>query len=138
MASEPTDALASHHADAWRPLRHVRLATGHALQTWDTGKLSAGRSAIGYELRDSANAPIFHGADFKPSPLRADDSDAALRALLTFLTLRPGDTDPEYFADYTERQQAFCQSDDCELLALLYSEGGDGEFEELDDDPGGA
>src|SRR5690606_34951874 len=41
--------------DPWpEPLRHVRLDTGHVLRTWDTGKLSAGRTCLGYELRDAA------------------------------------------------------------------------------------
>ena len=80
------------------------------------------RTRIGYEFRDPSGAVLFHGDDFGPSPMHADDSDATLRALLGFLTLRPGDTDREYFAHYTPRQRAFAESDECQLLQFVYSE----------------
>jgi hypothetical protein len=88
------------------------------------------RTRIGYELAGPDGAPIFRGTDFRPSPLWAIDSDDALRALLGFLTLRPGDTDREYFADYTAGQRAFAESADCEYLAFLYSDG-EGEFADV-------
>lgn len=49
--------------------------------------------------------------DFHASPCHAIDSDEPLRSLLGFLTLRPGDTDSEYFANYTPRQWEFVNSD---------------------------
>lgn len=52
-------------------------------------------------------AVVFEGGDFEPSPLDAEDSDAATGALLGFLSLRPGDTDAEYFAQYTPAQLTF-------------------------------
>ena len=120
-------------------LRHVRLASGHTLRTWDTGRLRNGRTCIGYELRDLAGAVLFRGEDFGPSPMHADDSDETLRALIGFLTLRPGDTDREYFADYTPAQLAFARSSTCELLQFIYSDdpsvvGSDnaGTFEDVD------
>lgn len=60
---------------------------------------------------------IFQGADFQPSPMHAADSDAALLALLGFLTLRPGDTDSECFDKYTPAQMAWAQSSECESLS---------------------
>lgn len=114
------------------PLRHVRLDTGHTLRTWDTGKLSAGRTCVGYELCDPIGQGIFRGVDFRPSPLHADDSDETLRALCGFLFLRPGDTDAEYFASYSDRQRQFAESSDCELLAYLYSDEGPGQFAEVE------
>lgn len=123
--------------DPWpEPLRHVRLDTGHALRTWDSGRTRDGRTCIKYELRDPAGEVLFAGDDFRPSPMHADDADATLRALCGFLFLRPGDTDAEYFADYTARQRAFAASSDCERLAFLYSEEGEGTFAELDDADG--
>lgn len=74
---------------------------------------SCGRERLGYRLaaRDGdRSAVVFEGADFGPSPLHAHDSDEAVGALLTFLTLRPGDTDPGYFAGYTPAQRAFCDA----------------------------
>ena len=125
--------------DPWpEPLRRVRLETGHTLRTWDTGRTAGGgmmaRTRIGYELCGPDGARIFRGTDFRGSPLHADDSDDALRALLGFLTLRPGDTDREYFDGYTPAQRAFAESSDCELLAFLYSDDGDGEFADVDAD----
>ena len=53
---------------------------------------------------------LFQGSDFACSPLHAADSDAAVAAILEFLTLRPGDTDAEYFEHYTQAQLAFCEN----------------------------
>jgi hypothetical protein len=115
-------------------LRHVRLATGHVLRTWDTGRTdSRGQTRIGYALADAGGDVLFRGRDFCASPLHADDSDASVRALLGFLTLRPGDTDREYFDGYTAAQRAFAESGDCELLAFLYSEEGPGTFQDCED-----
>lgn len=130
MASKPTGAAAPFHAhaahDAFDSLRHVRLESGHTLRTWDTGRTRGTgmmtRTRIGYELRDPSGAVLFSGDDFGPSPMHADDSDVTLRGLLGFLTLRPGDTDAEYFADYTPAQLAFATSDAAQLLAFIYSD----------------
>ena len=65
---------------------------------------------IGYTLRQHEHgktAVIFSGKDFRPSPLHAWDADATVAGLMTFLTLRPGDTDADYFATYTPAQLAF-------------------------------
>jgi len=123
------------------PLRHVRLETGHTLRTWNTGRTrGAGmmtRTRIGCELAGPDGSVLFRGDDFGPGAATADDSDEALRALLGFLTLRPGDTDREYFDAYSPEQRAFAESSDCELLALLYSEDGPGTFADVDDAEGG-
>jgi len=124
------------------PLRHVRLELGYALRTWDTGKSTGrgmlARTRIGYELREPAGAVLFRGDDFGPGASTADDSDDALRGLCGFLFLRPGDTDAEYFAAYSDAQRAFAESSDCELLAFLYSEEGPGTFADVDAAEGGA
>lgn len=147
MASKPTGAAAPFHApaahDAFDSLRHVRLESGHTLRTWDTGRTRGtgmmARTCIGYELRDPSGAVLFSGDDFRPSPVHADDSDDTLRGLLGFLTLRPGDTDAEYFADYTPAQLAFATSDAAQLLAFIYSDDPSivdsdnaGEFDDID------
>lgn len=148
MASEPTGAAAPIHApaahDAFDSLRHVRLESGHTLRTWDTHRTRDGRTRIAYELRDPSGAVLFAGDDFRPSPMHADDSDATLRGLLGFLFLRPGDTDAEYFAEYSPAQLAFANSSTCELLAFIYSDDPSivdsdnaGEFEDIDTDSEG-
>jgi hypothetical protein len=40
--------------------------------------------------------------------MNADDSDETVRGLMGFLTLRPGDTDDEYFENYTKAQRRYC------------------------------
>ena len=145
MATKPTGGAAPFHAPAAHAstLRHVRLDSGHTLRTWDTGRTRGtgmmARTRIGYELRDPSGVVLFTGDDFGPSPMHADDSDATLRGLLGFLTLRPGDTDAEYFDDYNPAQLAFAASDACELLAFIYSDdpsivGSEnaGQFEDID------
>ncbi len=59
---------------------------------------------------------LFEGEDFGCSPMHGIDSDATVAAIMAFLTLRPGDTDPEYFADYTPEQLAYC-SEHAETLS---------------------
>ncbi len=65
---------------------------------------------------------LFEGDDFGPSPLHAIDSDASVRALMGFLTLRPGDTDAEYFDDYTDTQRDYC-AQHAESLSSCYWRG---------------
>lgn len=94
-------------------------ADGFELLMFDTGKTDArGQTTIKYTLHDRDEL-IFEGEDFHCSPLHADDSDESVAALVSFLTLRPGDTDLEYFLKYTERQLEWCQSDRCEELSML-------------------
>lgn len=99
-------------------LRHVRMepysGSTFDLVTWDTGRWDRrGCAILGYALFSSESEdPIFHGEDASPSPSPMDaiDSDAATRGILVFLALRPGDTDPEYFARYTAAQHAFADT----------------------------
>ena len=101
-------------------LRRVRFAPyrkGHgptfALTMWDSGRTdSRGQTVITYRLNmiaDGKAVCLFHGSDFSCSPMYADDSDASVRSLMTFLTLRPGDTDADYFEAYTEAQLDYCR-----------------------------
>ena len=72
-----------------------------------------GLDRIGYRLtmREHGNVIVlFEGEDFRPSPLHSVDGDEAVESLMTFLTLRPGDTDAEYFANYTEAQRDYCSA----------------------------
>lgn len=83
-----------------------------SLVTWDAHKRgSDGKDCIGYELRMHENGKtsvLFSGEDFYSSPMHTIDSDAAIETLMNFLTLRPGDTDPEYFEHYTDEQHDYC------------------------------
>lgn len=116
-------------------LRDVRLETltGRAwrLTTWDTGRQDRrGQAYIGYRLVSPEGRTVFEGEDFAGSPMNADDSDATLRALLGFLTLKPGDTDSEYFESYTAEQREFAGSSECEAMALYGLDDATEPFEE--------
>ena len=119
-------------------LRDVRFETGHALRTWDTGRTGTDARASGHELRDPAGDVLFRGADFRPSPMHADDADETLRGLLGFLTLRPGDTDRSNFAEYSERQRAFSESSECDASRSSTPTTARGTFTDADGDSEGA
>jgi len=94
------------------------------LTMWDTNKRdSMGKYVLGYRLtmgRPMAQIVVFQDQDFACSPLHAVDSDATVTALMGFLTLRPGDTDAEYFDAYSADQLAFAE-EHAEALAAEVS-----------------
>ena len=94
------------------------------LTVWDTGRTDRdGKHRLAYRLTQTAvngqRTVLFRGDDFHCSPMHAIDSDAAMKALMAFLTLKPGDTDAEYFSSYTPEQLAYCDAHaealDCEV-----------------------
>jgi len=115
-------------------LRHVRIE-GYTLQMWDTYETDTlGKTVIAYEFRKPDGSLLFHGSDFRCSPMHAIDSDECVRALLGFLTLKPGDTDKEYFDKYTPDQMAFAEGD-AESLSLYSMDDlqpGEFQFEEVE------
>lgn len=46
----------------------------------------------------------------------------SILSILTFLTLKPGDTDSEYFENYTERQLEWAESDMAEEIRMVLME----------------
>lgn len=94
------------------------------LETWDTGRMEGSHTMLRYRLtmhNAGKRSVIFEGADFGTSPCHAIDSDATLASLMGFLTLRPGDTDSEYFEAYTPDQLAYASAHaealSCECLS---------------------
>lgn len=57
---------------------------------------------------------------FQPGSNMSHDGDAAMAGVLAFMCLRPGDTDEEYFDDYTQAMLAFRDTDAEELGYLAY------------------
>ena len=57
---------------------------------------------------------LFSGSDYSPSPLYDFASNQSLAEMVGWLSLKPGDTDEEYFDNYTEDQLRFAEdhSDD--------------------------
>lgn len=79
-----------------------------------------GGDKLHYYFFGKADELIFSGNDYRPSPLYpAIDSVEAVVGCLSFLTLQDGDTDNEYFANYTPAQLAFSNSYECEELSML-------------------
>src|SRR5258707_12405089 len=92
----------------FRPYRKG-MGPAFTLDIWETDNRDhRGQPHIHFRLRESGNGIIFEGSDFAGSPLDGIDSDAAVSALMSFLTLRPGDTDAEYFDLYRPDQMEFC------------------------------
>jgi hypothetical protein len=105
----------------YEPIRLWRR-DGFALKLWDTRRVDHyGKPILTYKLFDGGRL-IFKGEDFHGSPLHAVDSLDTVEGLLAFLTLRPGDTDPDYFESYSPRQMAWCRSVRCELLGFIRME----------------
>lgn len=110
-------------------LRRVVLrpyAKGHgpsfALTLWETGRTDAlGKSILRYRFtqcpgilskpgqRRVEPIVLFTGTDFACAPGYALDSNRTAHALINFLTLKPGDTDADYFAEYTPAQLKFAE-----------------------------
>jgi hypothetical protein len=101
-------------------LRNV-LINGHRLHTWETNRrYQTGQWIIGYAFYlPGQDSPLFVGEDCGVAPSDAIDSDAALVSVLGWLTLKPGDTDSDYFAAYSPEQLAWCESNEAEEISLI-------------------
>ena len=120
-------------------LRNVMIGdTGVRLLTWETGERApTGQTLIGYALYEHLGDtnPLFSGEDCGVSPMHSIDGDGALAALLSFLTLKPGGTDKEYFEKYTELQLTWCQgsvADEISMLVMDLEEGGASPFKDME------
>lgn len=103
------------------------------LNLWDTGRVEQRfftKCILAYRLDmrapDGTNTTLFEGEDYHCAPSDPIDSDRAVAGIMGFLTLRPGDTDEEYFENYTEAQRDYCEqyaeSLSCEVEAVLGEE----------------
>lgn len=108
--------------DDTRILRHVTFPASlqgfpnMRLLVWDTCRTDRqGKAILGYAFWPGPSQdPLFSGEDFAASPMHAIDSDNVLFAVLSFLCLRPGDTDSEYFENYNSDQLLWAESYLCE------------------------
>lgn len=96
----------------FRPYRKG-MGPSFRLTLWDTHKTdSMGKSRLGYRLtqhKGKVKTELFTGEDFCCSPLHCVDSDETVAAIMSFLTLRRGDTDSEFFENYTPTQTEFTE-----------------------------
>ena len=86
------------------------------LTMWNTRRRGEyGKKRIAYRLM-MGDAVLFEGEDYQSHSLDSVED------LMGFLTLKPGDTDEEYFVDYTPEQLAYCEEHaeilSCEVQAL--------------------
>lgn len=85
-------------------------------------RMSTGQIKTSYKLTAPDGTVLFKGDDFGCAPSHKPESKAASITLLGFLTLKPGDTDDDYFNDYTPEQMTWCESVDAEDLASIVYE----------------
>jgi hypothetical protein len=76
----------------------------------DTGVIAEyGKHVYSYRLDqiepNGKRTPLFQGHDYCA---HAWPREALIADLMGFLTLKPGDTDDDYFAKYTETQRRYC------------------------------
>jgi hypothetical protein len=71
-----------------------------------------------YQLKDGRRV-VFEGDEFSASPMHCDDSLETVAAILGFLTVQRGDTDAEYFDNYTPEQLAWIETSRCEELSMV-------------------
>jgi hypothetical protein len=94
------------------------------LQVFDLGCERHGKSSLGYTLKQHQSGKttvIFDGDDFGCSPMHGIDEDHTVAAIMGFLTLRKGDTDAEYFENYTPAQTEFSENHAESLSCEVYS-----------------
>jgi len=82
------------------------------------GRMKTGQIKTAYQLIAPDGTVLFSGNDLGCSPMHEPESKANAIALLGFLTLQDGDTDDDYFADYTPAQLAWRESSACEDLKM--------------------
>lgn len=72
---------------------------------------------------------LFSGNDFKPSPLHNIDDLESVVELLSFLTVRVGEVDINYFLHYNQEQLNWTQSSECTSIRDLINDFNDKDSE---------
>jgi hypothetical protein len=95
---------------------------GFTLGLWDThvptGSGYLAHTLLAYRFRDGGSV-IFEGDGFAPPLGVCIDSDECVAACLSWLTLRPGDTDGQYFESYTPAQLDWVESGRADDLSAI-------------------
>ena len=82
------------------------------------GRMKTGQIKTAYQLIAPDGKVVFSGNDLGCSPMHKPEGKDNAIALLGFLTLKPGDTDDDYFEKYTSIQLKWCKSDASEDLNM--------------------
>jgi hypothetical protein len=77
--------------------------------------MDTGQEVLGYCFRDNKGRVLFEGEDYGCSPMNSIDGDDCIRGIIGFLCVRPGDTDREFFKDYTKDQLQWAEANGEEL-----------------------
>jgi len=96
-------------------LRVVKVLGKYTLALWDTYERDSHRT-LGYRFSGPSGRVLFQGQDYHVPGHHALDSNETVQGLLGWFVLKPGDTDDEYFKDYTPEQLEFAESDDAERI----------------------
>lgn len=108
----------------WAEPMRVWEADGFRLEVFDAERSCGTHRQVAYRFFDSEAPdpaePLFQGDDYGVPMHKSIDGDGSIAGLLGFLSLRPGDTDPDYFDAYTERQRDWCEArgEDLSMAAL--------------------
>jgi hypothetical protein len=98
---------------------------GFTLELFDThnptGRCILADTYLAYRFFDRGRV-IFQGQGFAPPLGVCIDSDECVAACLFWFTLRPGDTDDEYFESYTPAQKRWVESGRAEELSIIVDE----------------
>src|SRR5262245_7011662 len=106
----------------------------YKLELFETPHTIGSHTRIGYRLRRHGRT-VFVGDDIGVPPTDTLDGDDTLHGVLTFLSLRPGDTDPEHFDTYTPEQLAW-RDEHAEELAIRLEEHRERPHRPDEDEPG--
>lgn len=115
MPTFPVEYLASWHDGPYR----LHLFTSHETDEF-------GHTALSYQFRHNGDI-VFDGGDYRPGSGIALDGADSVSGLLGFLTLRPGDTDWEYFAAYSPCELLWAIEHAEELSAYIGEDSDDSE-----------
>jgi hypothetical protein len=112
-----------------RILRAVKVLGKYYLVIWDTYAVDDqhGHSHLGYRFVGPGGVVLFQGTDLGIPRGVAVDSDEVIDSLLGFITMCPGDTDDEYFENYTPKQMEFAEGDDAESIKMALDPEGIGD-----------
>lgn len=122
--------LIIHKPEKVRTVRFAPYVKGprFTLHLYDVHEIDeAGRYGVGFVLKIGRKV-IF--SELNPARVayghHSVDGDAAVRNVMGWLTLRPGDTDSDYFTDYTQEQLDFASAHAetlaCEVVARFGEE----------------
>ncbi len=103
-------------------MSHIREYTVEPCQLYlfNDGLVIDDRPLLRYEFYYKDKL-MFKGINYCPNSLYPLDSDQSVANLLGFLSLRPGDTDINYFKNYTVEQLHFVMDHGDNLILLQES-----------------